>query len=117
MITTEDSEVWSLQMVAGHLIRDFRQEIGMSESELAHIMGISQQQISRYERGVCDFTLSYVDAFAAAFGLTLRQFMDKLFESLYIQGAMEQNIPPIFRQNTSNMEQEINAIIDGLKNN
>lgn len=117
MIKTEDSKEWSPQMAAGHLVRDLRQKIGMSERELAHIIGISQQQVSRYERDICDFTLSYVDVFAAAFGLTFWQFMDKLFESLYIQGAMEQNISSFFRQNTSDMEQEINAIINGLKNN
>ena len=36
---------------AGHLIRAFRQQIGFTEEELAHALGISFSTVSRWENG------------------------------------------------------------------
>ena len=36
---------------AGHLVRAFRQQIGFTEEELAHALGISFSTVSRWETG------------------------------------------------------------------
>ena len=36
---------------AGHLIRAFRLQIGLTEEELAHALGISFSTVSRWENG------------------------------------------------------------------
>ncbi len=36
---------------AGHLVRAFRQQIGFTEEELAHALGISFSTVSRWENG------------------------------------------------------------------
>lgn len=94
-IRTESTDLLTIQVAAGLLIRKLRYEHGMSGAELGQAVRISQQQISRYERGVCDLTLSQTEVFANVFGLTLWQFIDKLFFILYNRDTGEQ-LPALF---------------------
>lgn len=88
-ISTELTDPLTIQVATGLLIRKLRCELGMSGAELGQAVQISQQQISRYERGVCDLTLSQAEVFANAFGLSLWQFIDKLFFILYTSDTGE----------------------------
>lgn len=45
-------------MIVGNEIARLRKEAGLSGGQLANMIGISQQQVSRYERGVCQITIS-----------------------------------------------------------
>lgn len=47
----------NVNQIVGKEIRKRRKELGFSGVELADLIGISQQQISRYERGECNITL------------------------------------------------------------
>lgn len=95
----------SLQVAAGILIKKLRCELGISGAKLGHLIGISQQQVSRYESGTCDLSLSYTEAFANALGLTLWQFMDELFEIIYA----ENEASALFTPCDAAMEKEITA--------
>lgn len=106
-INTRLDDGLSLQQAAGSLIRAHREALGMTGTELGRIVRLSQQHISRYERGCCDLTLSNVELFASAFGLTFRQFMDELFEVCFVKGACKQNIPSLLIQNDPDMESDI----------
>lgn len=41
----------NVNQIVGKEIRKRRKELGLSGAELAGLVGISQQQVSRYERG------------------------------------------------------------------
>ncbi|HEJ9661895.1 TPA: helix-turn-helix domain-containing protein [Proteus mirabilis] len=59
----------------GSLIRKLRVEHGLSGKELGDMIGISQQQISRYERAKSDISLNTLVKIAAGFNYTLLQFI------------------------------------------
>lgn len=63
----------------GAVISARRKELGLSGKQLGQQIGLSQQQISRYERGLSSITLSQLLLLSAALGLSLRQFMDEFF--------------------------------------
>ncbi|EMI5492701.1 helix-turn-helix transcriptional regulator [Providencia stuartii] len=47
----------NVNQIVGKEIRRRRKKLGLSGIELADLIGVSQQQISRYERGECNITL------------------------------------------------------------
>lgn len=47
----------NVNQIVGKEIRKRRKKLGFSGVELADLIGVSQQQISRYERGECNITL------------------------------------------------------------
>ncbi|MEX9821319.1 helix-turn-helix domain-containing protein [Providencia vermicola] len=47
----------NVNQIVGKEIRKRRKSLGLSGIELADLVGVSQQQISRYERGECNITL------------------------------------------------------------
>ncbi|MEY0874462.1 helix-turn-helix domain-containing protein, partial [Providencia manganoxydans] len=44
----------NVNRIVGREIRKRRKHLGLSGIELANLVGVSQQQISRYERGECN---------------------------------------------------------------
>ncbi|MFL9021120.1 helix-turn-helix domain-containing protein [Proteus mirabilis] len=51
----------------------------MSGEVLAGFIGISQQQISRYERGEVDLTLDKIKTISSFFNITIWEFMELLY--------------------------------------
>ncbi|MGJ7132127.1 helix-turn-helix domain-containing protein [Morganella morganii] len=43
---------YAISEAIGQVIRQYRTNAGLTTKQLAHRIGISQQQLSRYERGV-----------------------------------------------------------------
>lgn len=66
---------------AGDLIRNLRAIKGISGKEFGYIVGLSQQQISRYETGRGRLTLGLLWRFADAFDLTFWELIDMLHHS------------------------------------
>ena len=64
-INFEDSSL-SLSCYIGGLLRTIRCESGLSGHELAKSINISQQQVSRYERGETNFQLDMLFRFFSA---------------------------------------------------
>ncbi|EJD6039923.1 MAG TPA: XRE family transcriptional regulator [Morganella sp. (in: Bacteria)] len=68
----------TLQECVGILLRKLRIEKGLSGEELAFYVGLSQQQISRYERAESEMTLGQLQMFSEALGMSIWKFMDIL---------------------------------------
>nr|WP_282557847.1 helix-turn-helix transcriptional regulator [Providencia burhodogranariea] len=70
----------NVNQIVGKEIRKRRKKLGLSGIELAELIGISQQQISRYERGECNITLENLFSWANALDVSLIYFLsDELF--------------------------------------
>ncbi|HDS3818574.1 TPA: helix-turn-helix transcriptional regulator [Morganella morganii subsp. morganii] len=67
------------EQYAGTVISARRKELGLSGKQLGQQIGVSQQQISRYESGKSNITLSQLVLLSVALGMSLRQFMDEFF--------------------------------------
>ncbi len=73
------SECCNLEQYVGTVISARRKGMGLSGKELGERVGLSQQQISRYERGETSITLSNLESLSLALGMSFRQFIDELF--------------------------------------
>lgn len=60
------SNIISVQV--GAFLRKSRKEKNMTGKQLAKLIGISQQQISRYEMGITSITLDQLDIFLSILG-------------------------------------------------
>lgn len=59
----------------GSLIRDMRKAAGMSQMRLAEKIGVSYQQIQKYEKGVSQLNISRLLQIADAFGVPVGTFL------------------------------------------
>lgn len=66
----------SLNQGVGYLIRFLRRREKMSGEVLAGFLGISQQQISRYELETTELTLKQLCNISAVFNMSIWEFMD-----------------------------------------
>lgn len=68
------SHIYPASKIIGKKIAYYRAMNGYTLSELAEIIGISQQQQSRYERGINRVSLDRLYQYARAFDICLSQF-------------------------------------------
>jgi|Deesub1362A_J573_1020465.scaffolds.fasta_scaffold00143_30 transcriptional regulator with XRE-family HTH domain len=61
----------------GALIRQLRKAAGMSQMQLAEKIGVSYQQVQKYEKGVSKLTISRLKQIAGALGVTIGVFLDE----------------------------------------
>lgn len=71
-----------LARVVGRQICRLRREQGLSGRELAVILGVSQQQVSRYELGVCRIDVDLLFYLLRQFNVTLEDFFISVSHSL-----------------------------------
>lgn len=76
---------FSLNEEVGFLIRKLRASRKMSGEQLAQIVGISQQQISRYENGKTKLTIDQLEVISTAFDMSIWRFMNILQFNSYIE--------------------------------
>ena len=76
----------------GRLIKELRIQKNFTASDLGHIIGISQQQVSRYERGISAFSLELIKKFANVFNMTIWQFMDLVYIIYYLDTESRETI-------------------------
>ncbi|HIH4849205.1 TPA: helix-turn-helix domain-containing protein [Morganella morganii] len=76
-----------LDRYAGAVISARRKKLGLSGRQLGLMAGVSQQQISRYEKGRSNITLSQLGRLSEALGMSLHQFMDELFLFIETSGT------------------------------
>ncbi|MBW3117522.1 helix-turn-helix domain-containing protein [Providencia rettgeri] len=65
----------------GLFIRQCRVKLDMTGHELGQKMHLSQQQISRYERGVCSVSLYQLNLFMKVLGVSWHEFMHEVVEA------------------------------------
>lgn len=63
-------------IIVGKKIRDFRIEKGMSGAELGKMLNLSQQQISRYERGINKITVDLLYEASLILDIDIELFLD-----------------------------------------
>jgi len=67
-----------LTKLAGALFKNLRKQNGISEKELAMLLNVSQQQISRYEHGKTQLTIVKINQYLTVFGLNWKDFIEGL---------------------------------------
>ncbi|EKK5378614.1 helix-turn-helix transcriptional regulator [Morganella morganii] len=65
----------------GVLIRTLRKEKGMSGVDLGVAIGISQQQVSRYENAKSEISITTVFNILSVFNMTPTEFFIRLYEN------------------------------------
>lgn len=61
----------------GRLIRAYRQDAGLSQEKLAEMVGVSFQQIQKYENGRTTLSITKLQQIAKALKLTVADFFDE----------------------------------------
>ncbi|MDA8091532.1 MAG: helix-turn-helix domain-containing protein [Nitrospiraceae bacterium] len=61
----------------GELIRQMRKSSGLSQMQLAEKVGISYQQVQKYEKGVNKLSLSRLKQISGALGVPASLFLDE----------------------------------------
>lgn len=75
MTKTASPDNAALYRMAGALIKELRTSRRMSGEILGGLLGMSQQQISRYERGETRLTLDQINNISCIFNMSLWEFM------------------------------------------
>lgn len=70
----------SLSLQIGKFIRDERVKKGLTEKELAFLISVSQQQISRYERGDSTFSIENILVLLNALNVPFDEFNNKIIK-------------------------------------
>lgn len=65
-----------VDLAAGHCLRLARMRAGFSQERLGAAVGISFQQVQKYERGTNRMSLSRASDFATALGVNIAEFFD-----------------------------------------
>jgi transcriptional regulator with XRE-family HTH domain len=89
----------SIELAIGARIRTRRRQLGISQSSLAHDLGVSFQQVQKYERGTNRVAASTLVAAAQALDVTVAWLVgeeggaagddDEVFRALARPGALE----------------------------
>lgn len=67
-----------IDIIIGRRIREARQEKGMSQPDLASAVGISYQQIQKYERAANRVSVSTLLVLCEALGISVDEFLKSL---------------------------------------
>lgn len=62
-------------------MRRYREQRGLSQTKLAHMSGVGQGNIWRYERGECSPTLETLMALCTALGCTIDEYVGVDYET------------------------------------
>ncbi len=71
--TTKDDKSFFKQL--GNQVAECRKEIGLTQTQLAEILGISQQMIAAYEAGTRKIPASMLPTLARLFAISLEQLV------------------------------------------
>ncbi|MBR6703109.1 MAG: helix-turn-helix transcriptional regulator [Clostridia bacterium] len=67
----------------GIVLKEFREEKGISQSELAKLTGIKQQNISRWESGTTLPNIDFCVQLADFYGISLDELVGRDLETVY----------------------------------
>lgn len=77
------------EKTVGELIKKFRDERGFTQMELAEMVGVSYQQIQKYEKGKSSISLCRLKQIADALNVPMSAFFQK--------GEYVSEVPPAYR--------------------
>ncbi|MBN6367817.1 helix-turn-helix transcriptional regulator, partial [Providencia rettgeri] len=70
-----------LNSAASSFLKKLRKQNGITEGELAILLKISQQQVSRYENGKTQLTIGRVSQYLEIFGLDWNYFTNEVIKN------------------------------------
>ncbi|EMO4162611.1 helix-turn-helix domain-containing protein [Morganella morganii] len=79
MIDIKEQDFSMISQSAGEVIRLLRKDKNLSGHEFGSLIGLSQQQVSRYERGYSHLTLNLLMEMLAVLNISLDEFLYKLY--------------------------------------
>ena len=79
----------------GSVVAERRKRLGMSQEELAEQVGISQESLSRMEKGYISPRFERLDAFAAALGCSLPELFGESASAELRAAAIEKILLPL----------------------
>jgi transcriptional regulator with XRE-family HTH domain len=83
----------------GKRIRQFRQDAGLSQESLAELVGVSFQQVQKYESGFTTLNITKLQQIALALNVSVADFFDaKLSKGDVILTAEERELLLAYRQ-------------------
>lgn len=65
----------NISISVGKKIKKVRKSLGLSGNELGKILGVSQQQVSRYERGTSAITIDTLIRISNALNITVNELI------------------------------------------
>ncbi|WP_051583097.1 helix-turn-helix domain-containing protein [Morganella morganii] len=89
----------AINQAAGAVIRSLRKEKNLSGYDLGCLTGLSQQQISRYERGNNHLTLTLLIEILFALDVSLDEFLYQI--NIYCGFTDSKNMLSVFRKELS----------------
>ena len=98
----------SADKLVGQRIQSRRKQAGLTAAELAEIIDISQQQLSRYERGTNKINVAHLVKIAVSLKTPISWFFIDCMEDLNVS-----NIPPDY---LSGLDKELKQRLDQVWN-
>ena len=71
----------NLSVQLGTLVRIKRQEVNMTQTDLGDAIGVTFQQVQKYERGTNRISIPMLFFMAEAMGVTPQYFIDQMIEA------------------------------------
>jgi transcriptional regulator with XRE-family HTH domain len=84
----------AFNIAMGRVIREFRLQCSLTQKQVGAALGVSYQQINKYESGNNGLTALYLPALASIFGTTIADLYDRA-------GAVAPTIEPTEAENDS----------------
>ena len=100
----------------GGRIRRFRLEAGLTQERLAERLGITFQQVQKYERGITKVNLSKLQQLAASLNVPVTAFFENGSNKAYNLSDQELLLLKHFRRLKQHYRDILIDLLDGLTN-
>jgi len=81
--------VQEINQSIGHKIRAFRTMRGISQARLANSLGVSAQQVQKYEQGINGVSIGKLKIIAECLSIPITAFLDETIEPLEIDNIRQ----------------------------
>lgn len=80
---------YPMAKLIGDRIKKLRKERGLTGADLAMILNVSQQQVSRYERGINRIDIDTLFSISSSFKIDMHYFLNELYNNTSSQNYIE----------------------------
>lgn len=98
----------------GQKIRGFRLQAGITQEGLAEVLGITFQQVQKYERGITKVNLTKLQQIAEALNIPVSSFFEDTAHTAYRLSEDEKQLIRAFRQIKGKLKGSVIEIVSGL---
>jgi transcriptional regulator with XRE-family HTH domain len=82
----------------GRRVREFRQKAGYTQEKLAEMLGISFQQVQKYENGTSKLNTDRLQKIADALSISIYAFFDSYADAPYTLSNEERRLVEAYRE-------------------